>query len=322
MSVYNECLVIKKAYYAPQSLLLSVEIKNGSSSNFIDLKAVLFQFILFVFFTFQLNGQKLSPLTLPITKNNIIVIAHRGDHTVAPENSLLSIQYAIKDEADYVELDIRTTLDGKLVLMHDATVNRMTNGQGKVAEMSYGSIRSLKLFNKNSLYSDTLTVPTFEEALQLCKDKINIYLDFKDADVKKVNEAIAATNMENQIVVYINTLNQYMEWRKKVPTMPLILSLNTKIKDSAEMVAYLNRVNIDILDGNWNEYNKETIKAALSQGVPVWADMQSVKEDEAYWNKGIELALSGIQTDHPKELIEYLKRVSLLSKSTKLHKPN
>jgi len=278
------------------------------------MKFILINLLSIALFSIQLNSQPLTSKKLPTAKNKIIVIAHRGDHTLAPENSLLAIQNAINDGADYVELDIRTSLDSQLVLMHDATVDRMTNGHGKISEMKFDSIRSLQLYNKNYAASETFIVPTFEEALSICKNKINIYLDFKNADVKKVYEAILAAHMQDQIVVYINTPMQYVEWRKQVPSMPLILSLNTKVKDSTEMFKYLSNVNIDILDGNWNEYTQETVRASLSKGVPVWADMQAAIEDEAYWNKGIELGLSGIQTDHPKELIQYLKKLSLAAK--------
>jgi len=278
------------------------------------MKFIPLNFLSIVLFTTQLNSQPLTAKKLPTAKNKIIVIAHRGDHTMAPENSLLSIQNAIDDGVDYVELDIRTTQDSQLVLMHDATVDRMTNGHGKIAEMKFDSIRNLKLYNKNAPTSDTLLVPRFEEALAICKNKINIYLDFKNADVKKVYEAIRDAHMLDQMVVYINTPMQFVEWRKQVPSMPLIVSLNAKVKDSIEMFKYLSSVNIDILDGNWNEYTQETVQAALSKGVPVWADMQAAVEGEAYWNKGIELGLLGIQTDHPKELIQYLKKLSLASK--------
>ena len=257
--------------------------------------------------SFGLYAQNLAIRILPKSKNKIIVIAHRGDHTIAPENSLMAIQNAINDGADYVELDIRTSKDGKLILMHDATVDRMTNGKGNINELFFDTIRKLKLYNKNISNSDTLQVPTFEEALEFCKNKINIYLDFKAANVPQVYEAIVKANMKNKIVVYINTPNQYADWRKYVPTMPLILSLNKKVKDSSEMVEYLNKINIDILDGNWNEYTQQTVNAATKMGVPVWADMQANKEDDTYWLKGIELGLLGIQTDHPKELVQLLR---------------
>ena len=261
--------------------------------------------------SFGLYAQNVAIRILPKSKNKMIVIAHRGDHTIAPENSLMAIQNAINDGADYVELDIRTTNDGKLVLMHDGTVDRMTNGKGNINELSFDTIRALKLFNKRITNSDTLQVPTFEEALQLCKNKINIYLDFKAAHVPQVYEAIIKANMQNQMVVYINAPNQYTDWRKYVPTMPLILSLNKKVKDSTEMIQYLNKINIDILDGNWNEYTQETVNAATKMGVPVWADMQATKEDDAYCLKGIELGLLGIQTDHPKELVQFLKKIKV-----------
>jgi glycerophosphoryl diester phosphodiesterase len=247
---------------------------------------------------------------LPEAKNKLIVIAHRGDHTIAPENSLLAIHNAIQDGVDYVELDIRTTKDKKLVLMHDGSVDRMTNGHGKVNEMYFDSIRSLKLYNKQISFSDTLQVPSFEEALKVCKKKINIYLDFKDADVEQVYQEVLKMKMQDQLVVYINSPKQLVDWRKYAPQIPLILSLNTKIIDSASMIQYLAKTPIDILDGDWTEYTVQTVKAANTFGVPVWADMQSKQEDEAYWLKGIELGLSGIQTDHPKELVQFIRRLS------------
>jgi len=259
------------------------------------------------FFCTALFAQKNNKIIFPSSKNKIVVIAHRGDHTIAPENSLLAIQNAINDGADYVEIDLRTTKDNQLVLMHDASVDRMTNGFGKVATLTYDSIRALKLYNKSVNHSDTLQVPNFEEVLQFCKYKINIYLDFKEANVQEAYAAIQKAHMEDQMVVYINTPNQFVDWRKWAPKMPLILSLNSKVNDSLAMVQYLSRINIDILDGNWNEYTKETVRAAKEMGVPVWADMQSKFEDENYWLKGLILGLAGIQTDHPKELVQFIK---------------
>ena len=260
-------------------------------------------------FCMPLFAQKNSKINFPSSKNKIIVIAHRGDHAIAPENSLLAIQTAINDGADYVEIDLRTTIDSQLVLMHDASVDRMTNGVGKVSSLSYENIRTLKLFNKSINQSDTFQVPSFEEVLQLCKNKINIYLDFKDANVQEAYAAVKKAKMEDQMVVYINTPNQFVDWRKWAPKMPLILSLNSKVNDSLAMVQYLSRTNIDILDGNWNEYTQETVSAAKKMGVPVWADMQSKFEDENYWLKGLILGLAGIQTDHPKELVQFIKSI-------------
>src|SRR3979411_459876 len=78
----------------------------------------------------------------------VAVIAHRAEHSQHPENSLSGIRRAIELGADFVELDVRTTVDGRLVLMHDATVDRTTDGKGVVAQMPFDSIRALKLGNE------------------------------------------------------------------------------------------------------------------------------------------------------------------------------
>jgi glycerophosphoryl diester phosphodiesterase len=60
--------------------------------------------------------------------DRIVVIAHRGEHRAHPENTLPAFQAAIDAGADFFELDVRTTSDGRLVLMHDARVDRTTKG--------------------------------------------------------------------------------------------------------------------------------------------------------------------------------------------------
>src|SRR5271156_4618615 len=73
----------------------------------------------------------------------VVVIAHRGEHRAHPENTLPAFQAAIEAGADFFELDVRTTSDGRLILMHDAKVDRTTNGSGTVREMTFEQIRML-----------------------------------------------------------------------------------------------------------------------------------------------------------------------------------
>src|SRR5258708_9235592 len=75
----------------------------------------------------------------------IAVIAHRGEHLNHTENTLAAFQAAIDLGADYFELDVRTTKDGKLVLMHDGTVDRTTNGKGEVANLTIDERRALEV---------------------------------------------------------------------------------------------------------------------------------------------------------------------------------
>src|SRR5262245_21939295 len=73
----------------------------------------------------------------------VVAIAHRGEHLIHPENTIPAFEEAIRLGADFIEVDVRTTADGKLVLCHDNKVDRRTNGKGEVSKMTFEEIRTL-----------------------------------------------------------------------------------------------------------------------------------------------------------------------------------
>ncbi len=252
---------------------------------------------------FQAFSQKAA---IPTCKNNFVVIAHRGNHVNAPENTLLAYQHAIDDGVDYVEIDLRTTKDSQLVIMHDSKIDRMTCSKGFVRDYLFDFLRQLKVTNKEHPEWGEHQIPTFKEVLKLCKNKINIYLDFKEASVAATYKQILEAGMEKNVVVYINAPNQFIEWRTIAPNMPLMVSLPQKVKTKAALIQVLQKYHVDLLDGNFDEYNEETVLGAKEEGIPIWADIQSANE-AASWDKAISLGLKGLQSDHPKALIDYLK---------------
>lgn len=90
-------------------------------------------------------------------------IAHRGGNATTPESTLAAFQNAIRLGMDYLEFDVQMTSDGHLVVIHDETVDRTTNGTGLVGEMTLEQIRALDAGNGEK-------IPTFEEVIQLAKD--------------------------------------------------------------------------------------------------------------------------------------------------------
>lgn len=252
-----------------------------------------------------------QPVALPKCKHKFIVIAHRGDHTNAPENTLAAYKHAIDAEVDFVEIDLRTTKDSQLVIMHNNTIDHMTGIKGRIKDIPFDTLRQIKVREELHPEWGFHTIPTFKEVLELCKNKINIYLDFKEASVAAAYKEIVHAGMEDHVVVYINEPHQLVEWRKVAPQMPLMISLPKKIETKTEMLQLLAALNVDILDGNYTEYNTETILAAKEKSVPIWADIQAGDEGADRWNKAMTLGLSGLQTDHPKEMVEYLKKKGL-----------
>src|SRR5882757_8719835 len=76
-------------------------------------------------------------------ENREVATSHRGEHLHHPENTMAAYRAAVEAGADFIETDVRTTSDGKLVIMHDGSVDRCTNGHGEVANMTFDEIRKL-----------------------------------------------------------------------------------------------------------------------------------------------------------------------------------
>jgi glycerophosphoryl diester phosphodiesterase len=252
-----------------------------------------------------------TPNPLPVPKHRFTVVSHRGDHTRAPENTLAAYTNAIDAGADYVEIDLRTTTDSQLVIMHDASVNRMTNDTGLIKNMTWEKLRTLKVKDKEHPEWGEQNVPLFSQVLDLCKGKIYIYLDFKNADPAAAYREILKHGMEKEVIVYINAPRQFGQWRLAAPAMPLMVSLPGSIKSADSLTAFVNRYHPDILDGDFDQYTEEMIKAAGAAGCVVLPDIQRPGENTALWDKAIQKGLKGLQTDHPGDLVSYLREKQL-----------
>lgn len=131
----------------------------------------------------------------------VLVVAHRGDWRNHPENSLPAIEGCIEQGVDMVEIDLQRTQDGVLVLMHDATLDRTTNGHGRVDEHTFQEIADLRL---KAMHSACLTrnhVPTLQEALELCRGRILINIDKGYQYYDEVLALAEKTGTQGQIVI-------------------------------------------------------------------------------------------------------------------------
>ena len=123
------------------------------------------------------------------------VIAHRGDSAHAPENTVLAFRRAVQSGAGWLEMDVQRTQDGRLVVMHDETVDRTTDGSGRVADLTFNQIQSLHI-------GDSERVPAFEEAIRLAKESgVGIFPEAKNPELYPGIEAemVAALRQEGYL---------------------------------------------------------------------------------------------------------------------------
>jgi glycerophosphoryl diester phosphodiesterase len=243
---------------------------------------------------------------LPALKHPVAVIGHRGGRALAPENTLAAFRNAIRLGVDYVEIDVRATRDGHLVIMHDQTVDRTTNGTGAVRDLDFATIRSLDAGSKFDPKYAGEKVPTLDEVLELCRGKINIYLDHKEAPTDQVLAAVKKHHMEKHVVVY-NGPDGCREWKQLDSNIPVMPSLPNPYRREGGIAEFEKTLPAEVLDGNQVEWTKELVDEAHAAGVKVYVDALGPNDNPDGFRKALAMGVDGIQTDHPDQLIQTLK---------------
>lgn len=258
------------------------------------------------------------------TRSRIYIVAHRGNTYEGvmqniPDNSIANIEKAIEKGADMVELDVRTTKDNELVLMHNETIDETTTGKGKVAEMTYAEILQYDMRKGSTPYKDaqgnTVKVPTLEQALLACKDKIFVNLDLggKNVPVGKLVRIIRQTGMTSQVMLYIGgdyaLAKEYQYKNTNIAVHPFV----SKAEDvytyeglpGAKLFQYSNSLYL----GNDREIGRNIRKAgclSYSNLLDTY-DRQMLKNDYSALDAFIASESDFVQTDYVEKVDEYLK---------------
>jgi glycerophosphoryl diester phosphodiesterase len=151
-----------------------------------------------------------------------LVIGHRGAKALKPENTLQAIRAAASCRAEMVEVDVRLSKDGTLVLMHDDTVDRTTKGSGNVEDLSQEELKDLG-------------VPTLSEALALVKDlSLGIVVEMKEEGLEEmVSGALTGTGINALIASFYHSSLREVKELSGLKTGIIISSLPVKPVDLA-----------------------------------------------------------------------------------------
>lgn len=144
-------------------------------------------------------------------EHKIKMIAHRGMSSLAPENTLEAIELAASYEFEIVEFDISETADGKFIVMHDSSVDRTTNGTGEISELTYEQIKSFHIDGGNGYdkWYKSVKVPSFEEALKVCKKRnLTPLIHIKQVkDTSKLLKVIKKSGFSKQAILCSSNTN-------------------------------------------------------------------------------------------------------------------
>ena len=235
-----------------------------------------------------------------VLATQILVIAHRAEHEHHAENSIPAIQSAIQLGVDYVELDVRTTEDGKLVLMHDKAVDRTTDGKGVVKDLTLDQIRHLRLRDYDG------QVPTFDEAMDTARGKVGIYLDWKEASPQAIFDALSSHGMLGNVVVY-GERHELQQLEKLAPGIRVMPEADSK--GSLEKAEQMLKPTVVAFDQD--DFKPAMISQTLAMKADIFVDRLGGQDTEKDWQDAIDKGVKGIQTNHPTALLLYLREKHL-----------
>jgi glycerophosphoryl diester phosphodiesterase len=232
----------------------------------------------------------------------IAVVSHRGEHLAHPENTLPAFEAAIDAGADFFELDVRTTSDGRLVLIHDGTVNRTTGGTGKVRELTFDQIRALDAGAKfDPRFTDT-KVPTFEEGLNLAHGKIGVYVDCKELSPADLVAALKKADMLKNVVIYGDP-----GFLKGVLALEPSLAAMPEAGNAARLEKLAVDLNLRVAAFDKGDFKDDVIAVAKRLKLKIYVDRLWDADKPEFWQDAVDRGADGIQTDHPAALVEYLR---------------
>jgi len=231
---------------------------------------------------------------------NTIVVAHRGFSSKYPENTLLSFQKAIEIKADAIELDLRETKNGEIVIMHDEKVDRTTDGTGYVEEMNYKEIRKLDAGKWKGNFKN-VKVPSLKEVFEKIGNKITYFIEIKKAKVSEVIKIIDDFKLKENVIICSFHIDYLLKSKKLSPEIPVAFITSS----FPENLSYLIKNGINMLNILHTEINDERFKYLVKRGIlsTIWT--VDKKED---MEKYINMEIPVITTNYPDVLLRISKR--------------
>lgn len=258
--------------------------------------------------------------------NYVMVVAHRGYWHVAPENSILGLEKAVELGVDMVEVDVRRTKDGVMILMHDTSLDRTTNGTGLVADHTWEEISQLRLKSSSGELT-THRVPTFEEAMLFAKDKVLVNIDKGDGYFEEIGQVLRKTGTldiavpkSGQTVESISTSMPHLDGSNFMA----VISLDKNPDPLQKITDYITKYQPKIMEISYQTEQSEffdhyqdlldkQVKIWMTPCAPQWCaghhDARAVNGDpEGAWGWLIDHGATVLLTDEPKALIAYLEQ--------------
>jgi len=231
-------------------------------------------------------------------------IAHRGASAYAPENTIAAFDKAVEMKADYIEIDVQRSKDGKLVVIHDTTVDRTTDGSGKVGNLTFNELRNLDAGSWKGEQFAGAQIPTFDEILDRYHGKIGILIELKAPELYPGIEENIAGKLKEQnldkpqnekIIVQSFNHNSMKKMNELLPKVPIGV-LTSSSADTTEQALQEFSIYADYFNPSYGIVTPDLVNQvhSLAMKIGSW----TVRSQEAA-NFLLNVGVDAIITDYP-----------------------
>ena len=270
---------------------LSGKATNGPVDAVIDAQAARVT-------TISINGKE------SYTWPGIVAVGHRGTLKFAPENTIAAFNKAIELGADLLEMDIRETKDGQLVIMHDANIVRTTSQRGNVAELTLAEIKEADAGVKYNPANAGEKVPTFAEVLKAIEGRALPDIDFKAGDPQKVIDAVRNAGLIGKVTLFCG------DWPKMHATLAIekgFMVRPTAPKGLEGLESVLKEFDPPIVNIDWKFFSEKLVREIHLAGKLAFVNMMGNEDTEAGMVRAIEAGADYIQSDRLDILVPLLR---------------
>ncbi len=227
-------------------------------------------------------------------EDHATVMAHRGASAAAPENTLAAVERAIRDGADWVEIDVQETLDGEVVVLHDSDLMKVAGVDAKIWDLPYAELRAIDVGSHFAAEFRDQRVPRLEEVLRLCKDRIGVNIELKyyghDQRLEeRVIEIVEATGMSSDVVIMSLKHDAIATVRRLRPDWRVGLLTAVTLGD-------LTRMDVDFLAVHTRLATAAFVRTAHRRGKDVYA---CTVNDKVSMSRMISRGVDALITDEP-----------------------
>lgn len=247
-----------------------------------------------------------------------MIIAHRGAMGHTPENTISAYLKAIEMGADAIEIDLKQTVDGKLVAFHDGSVNRTTNGKGSFDNFTYEELRKLDAGSWFNSDFNNEKIPNLQEIINIIPDSILLIIELKGSNEdysgfeENVVSEIKKNNFEKNVILKSFDYKVLERLRKLLPDVPQIFVYAFRIPFTGitigTSITFKCVFNLDVEYLQPHRYfvSEEFVRNAEKKGYKVisWG----VDSRKAIINS-LEIGVHAIETDYPDRVISILNQI-------------